>query len=53
MNRLKIFFDNSDKRKIFENFLSLSFIRVADFVLPLIVLFVQIFLKNNWIGFST
>ena len=38
MNRLKIFFDNSDKRKIFENFLSLSFIRVADFVLPLIVL---------------
>lgn len=38
MNRLIFFFDNGDKRKIIENFLSLSVIRVADFILPLIVL---------------
>lgn len=42
MNKIKNiiakFINNGDKRKIVENFLSLSFIRVADFILPLIVL---------------
>jgi len=37
-NKIKVFFNNSDGKKIIENFLSLSLIRVADFLLPLIVL---------------
>jgi PST family polysaccharide transporter len=36
--KLKRLVNSPDKRKILENFFSLSFIRVADFILPLIVL---------------
>jgi len=37
-DKIKALFNNSDGKKIIENFLSLSLIRVADFLLPLIVL---------------
>ena len=38
LNKIKHVFNSSDGKKIVENFLSLSLIRVADFLLPLIVL---------------
>ena len=38
LNKIKRVFNSSDGKKIVENFLSLSLIRVADFLLPLIVL---------------
>ena len=37
-NKINEKINSNDKRKIIENFLSLSFIRAADFLLPLIVL---------------
>ncbi|WP_460217908.1 oligosaccharide flippase family protein [Psychroserpens sp. MEBiC05023] len=38
IEKIKVIFNNNDNKKIIENFLSLSVIRVADFLLPIIVL---------------